>query len=118
MPVSRPYNTESRLNRVVDFLSPESLSARQLVFELDIGSLIEKLGLWKSQDPELWPSDMQKAIAVLIQISEIILDYLLDGVRLKLEVIGLLRELYVPQGEYMVSCIPPLISWLESDERG
>ena len=118
MPVSRPYNTESRLNRVVDFLSPESLSARQLVFELDRGSLIEKLGLWKSQDPELWPSDMQKAIAVLIQISEIILDYLLDGVRLKLEVIGLLRELYVPQGEYMVSCIPPLISWLESDERG
>mgnify|MGYP000895818614 FL=1 len=116
MPVSRPYNTETQLNRVVDYLAPESLAARRLVFASDKPVLIEQARLWGSQNPKAWPPDMQKALEALVQVGEIVSDYLLDNGRSKSEVTSLLWQLYIPHGEYMVACIPPIMSWLDSIE--
>jgi len=44
------------------------------------------------------------------------LDYLLDSGRSKSEVTSLLWQLYIPHGEYMVACIPPIMIWLDSNE--
>ena len=118
MPVSRPYNTESQLNRVVDYLAPESLEVRRLIFEADRSSLTKMARLWGSQKSEAWPSDMQNAIEALARTGEIVMNYLLNSVSSKSEVIDLLRQLYVPQGEYMVACIPAIIDWLDGDEVG
>ena len=118
MPVSRPYNTESQLNRVVDYLAPESLEVRRLIFEADRSSLTNMARLWASQKSEAWPSDMQNAIDALTRTGEIVMNYLLNTPSSKSEVIGLLRQLYIPQGEYMVACIPAIIDWLDSDEVG
>ena len=116
MPVSRPYNTETQLNRVVDYLAPESLAARRLVFEVDKPVLIKQARLWVSQNPNAWPPDMRNAIEALVQVGKIVLDYLLDSGRSKSEVTSLLWQLYIPHGEYMVACIPPIMSWLDSNE--
>jgi len=116
MPVSRPYNTETQLNRVVDYLAPESLAARRLVFEVDKPVLIKQARLWVSQNPNAWPPDMRNAIEALVQVGKIVLDYLLDSGRSKSEVTSLLWQLYIPHGEYMVACIPPIMIWLDSNE--
>jgi hypothetical protein len=61
---------------------------------------------------------MQNAIDALTRTGEIVMNYLLNTPSSKSEVIGLLRQLYIPQGEYMVACIPAIIDWLDSDEIG
>ena len=111
---TRPYDTTTELNRVVDLLPPESLAARRLAQETDIGELRETAAAWRRQR-----RCVQRLAATVPAIAE------LDGVS------ALLRELadpldrflagepatvpddaLEPRGEYLLAVAAPLAARL------
>ena len=116
MPIARPYDVNSSLDRVVDFLSPESFSARPLVQDLDSNSLSIIAENWLALKSEDWPKDMQNVIARLVELAHRLTDFL-KGDRLTTEDIRhLLKDLYGPHGEYMIAVVPPILKWLDNRE--
>ena len=99
MPQARGYRTDTALDRVVDFISPESLSARNMRTsdEASWRSLAEVV---LAQQLITWPADMQAVMAAFQRFAQAILsnDEAMD-----------IAALYVPQGEYMLAVIP---AWL------
>ena len=116
MPIARPYDVNASLDRVVDFLSPESFSARFLDEDLITHALSILLERWLSLEPEDWPEDMQKGILGLVEVAHRLRDYLWGDQLTKEEVRYLLEELYGPHGEYMIAVVPPILKWLDSRE--
>ncbi len=102
MPQARPYQADTPLNRVVDFLSPESLHARRLMSAADLDG---EAAAWAALDARDWPADMQEAIAALKLVGELVLAHLRSGAKVDDQ----LERLYRPCGEYMVAAIPPLL---------
>jgi hexosaminidase len=114
MPQARPYDVHSELDRVVDFIAPESLSA----LTLDGASEDELRRCchgWVEQDPTHWPNDVAAAIAAMSDVGAIMLDVLdkqtLDQSEVESSV-ERLHACYTPRGEYMLAVVPPLIAWL------
>ena len=116
MPIARPYDVNASLDRVVDFLSPESFSARFLDEDLNTHALSILLERWLSLEPEDWPEDMQKGIVGLVEVAHRLRDYLWGDQLTKEEVRYFLEELYGPHGEYMIAVVPPILKWLDSRE--
>ena len=116
MPIARPYDVNSSLGRVVDFLSPESFSARLLVQDLDTNSLRIIVESWLSLQSEDWPKDMQNVIAGLVEVAHRLTDYLTCDRLTMDEVRHSLEDLYGPHGEYMIAVVPPILKWLDSRE--
>ena len=107
---SRPYDTATELNRVVDLLPPESLAARDLAAERDVRRLREVAAGWRRQHAcvlRLAPSN--PAIAELGTVSaalEHLADQLerhLDGAPAKVPEAALAAH-----GEYMLAVAPVL----------
>ena len=116
MPIARPYDVNASLDRVVDYLSPESFSARFLDEDLNTHALSILLERWLSLEPEDWPEDMQKGIVGLVEVARRLRDYLWGDQLTKDEVRYLLEELYGPHGEYVIAVVPPILKWPDSRE--
>ncbi|MEM7096697.1 MAG: family 20 glycosylhydrolase [Pseudomonadota bacterium] len=111
MPQARPYDTQTPLNRIVDFISPESLTARRLVSASDENLAIQAQR-WRALEVEAWPQDIQAAIASLKVIGEQLVGFYSGAVALE-DVRAELQAAYQPQGEYMVAVIPGLLARYE-----
>ena len=122
MPQARPYDCNTPLNRLVDYLSPESLAARQLT-ELEQPQLMMLAHQWRHLDEQSWPQDVGEAIAGLREVGIVLAD-LLDAVPQTLPAerytrsVTALRDIYQPRGEYMVAVVPWLLVWLDTWYRG
>ena len=101
MPQARPYQVNTPLNRVVDFIAPESLSARLLgesVSWSDFSSIVV------AQDVAHWPQDIRPAIEGLKAFAKA-----LESGEMNEEKA---LEMYAPHGEYMLA---PVYRWLVQD---
>jgi hexosaminidase len=111
MPQARPYQVHTPLNRVVDYLAPESISARILVREMDLQELMEKCDRALAQ---LW-SGVDEDVVTALTATRDALQLTQDanaGRRAKEQVLSVLEERYQPHGEYMPALIPHLIDRL------
>ncbi|MEM9623160.1 MAG: family 20 glycosylhydrolase [Pseudomonadota bacterium] len=106
MPQARPYQTDTSLNRVVDFISPESLAARALAAQSDV-ELSRQALVWSQLEPALWPEDVQPAIRALITTGQVLQQWLDDSMPPS-ACRQLLQDLDKPYGEYMLAVLPVL----------
>ena len=107
---TRAYDTTTELNRVVDLLPPESLAARRLARETDIGTLRETVAAWRRQRPCVRRLGARiPAIAELDRVSASLHDLgerlarFLDG-----EPSTVPDEALEPLGEYVLAVAAPL----------
>mgnify|MGYP001194012289 FL=1 len=116
MPQARPYNTLTRLNKIVDHISPESLSARSIE-DLSVEQLLGLVRDWVEINPAGWPVDAQAAVSALRCTGETLAEFL-HQIQIKptgsQQVSARLEDLYGPHGEYMLAVIPSLLKWLEN----
>ena len=111
MPQARPYQVHTPLNRVVDFLSPESLSARHALDETDLQVLVEKCDRALAQIGSGIDDDVLAAITVTREALQLAQD-VKAGTRTRDEVLAVLEDRYQAYGEYMPALIPQLIDLL------
>ena len=107
---TRPYDTTTELNRVVDLLPPESLAARRLARETDVGALRETASGWRHQRrcvlrlgasfPAI--AELDRVSASLHELGER-LERFLDG-----EPSTVPDETLEPLGEYVLAVAAPL----------
>jgi len=117
MPQARPYDAQTPLNRIVDFISPESLAARALRGQHK-QQLLAVCRSWQLLDAAAWPQDVQAAIAGLRRVGELMVAALSEAqdgepVQAPDALRAALLDEYQPQGEYMVAVVPWLLSWLD-----
>ena len=98
MPQARPYQVDTPLNRVVDYVAPESLSARRLGLEISWDTFV---AIIEEQNARLWPEDVRVAVEGLQTFAAAIK----TGDLTRAQAL----ELYVPYGEYMLA---PVYIWL------
>ncbi len=111
---ARPYDTTTELNRVVDLLPPESLAARRLAHETDIGRLRETAVGWRQQRecvkrlgatiPAI--AELDGVSAVLRDLADV-LDRHLDGAPAHVP-----DDALEPRGEYLLAVAAPLAARL------
>ena len=109
MPKARPYHAYTPLNRVVDYLPPESMPARQLaelaIFDgaTQVKALLDAWGDdFLAADAELRPILMRLAAGSDVVIA------LHVGVLSVSQALQQMRTLAEPQNEYVAA---PLIGW-------
>lgn len=107
---TRPYDTTTGLNRVVDLLPPESLAARRLARETDVRKLRETAAAWRRQR-----RCVQRLGATIPAIAELdgvsaslgdladLLDRFLDGAPATVP-----DDAFEPRGEYLLAVAAPL----------
>ena len=111
MPQARPYDVHSPLNRVVDFLSPESLAARTIVDTSD--EKLQRLAEdWSQLSVQDWPPDMSRVVVGMQAVGQLMSRYFAQEIG-NAETCKLLATLYQPYGEYMLAVIPSLLRWLD-----
>jgi len=113
MPQARPYNVSTPLNRIVDHIAPESLSARALQAS-DREMLLTHVNGWVLLESSDWPEDVQAAIDGLQNVGLLVSEYL-RGERPLDALLTSLWTLYEPLGEYMLAVIPALDVCLRRD---
>ena len=107
MPQARPYDVDSELNRVVDYISPESLSAR-IFTQLEPTILVEHAQFWQRLRPGDWPSDVRPIVQAKKELG-FALEAVLTGGSDSTSFRTRLVALYQPYGEYMLAVIPALL---------
>ena len=114
MPQARPYQVDTPLNRVVDFLLPESLAARDQVADARFALLRQTC---EQALAEQWPVASDGAVdAIQANLTAVKLtEQGLQNAEVITETIALVREQYRPYGEYMPGLIPYLISHLQAN---
>ncbi len=120
MPQARPYDAHTPLNKIVDHIAPESLSARTFS-RLTVEQVRQKAALWAQLEPQIWPQDVRAAISAFKAVGAELLTTLAAGKENARQVAGAratLQDLYVPYGEYMLAVIPPLLDWLQRWHAG
>ena len=100
MPQARPYTTESTLDRAVDFLLPESLSALA-VLELPDAELVRACQRWRAFSvSNRVTEDVLPVFGAIGDGAGVMLDYL-AGSLVKTDARSRLLQLFRPHGEYM-----------------
>ena len=113
MPQARPYGVHTPLNRVIDFLLPESMAARRLGKALDTTSITHlKACIDGHGENKPWPEEGQAAIANLSQACDLMLAFLSDQISAQ-HCETQLIDLYQPQGEFIVAVIPYFLDHLK-----
>jgi hexosaminidase len=113
MPQARPYGVHTPLNRVIDFLLPESMAARRLGKALDTTSIAHlKACIDGHGENKPWPEEGQAAIANLSQACDLMLAFLSDQISVQ-HCETQLIDLYQPQGEFIVAVIPHFLDHLK-----
>lgn len=111
MPQARPYKTTTELNRVVDVMSPESLSARRMK-NVSWDDWLSSAQKWTAISMSDYPADIQDAMAALIRLGHTLLR---DGQHLNKATVN---ECYGPhQGETVLAVVPWLLNWLAEHDR-
>lgn len=107
MPKARPYQVDTPLNRVADFLLPESMAARRLN-ELGLAHGADRVvQLFNQAQRNKLPQELSDAIAALLQGAEVVLAASAESIS-NAEALTRLQALDVPYGEYIVA---PLHFW-------
>ena len=115
MPQARPYTVATPLNRVVDFLLPESLVAQSLSAATGFESLIEVCGQALSQPWSIDDSGVREAIEANLAALKLT-QAAIRGDRATAEAAALIEESYRPHGEYMPALLPHLLNHLHRYE--
>jgi len=115
MPQARPYDIYTPLNRIVDFISPESLDARALV-SVSERQLLQTAQVWQALSSQNWPQDITQAIEHMSLLGKLVCEYLSGRLDRKAYCDGL-TKLYVPVGEYLLAPIPHLLKRLRSESE-
>ena len=112
MPQARPYTTESRLDRAVDFLLPESLPALAMR-DLPDTQLLRACQRWRAfSGSNRVPEDVRPVFAAIGDGAGIMLDYL-AGHLVKADARSRLLQLFRPHGEYMPAVLLVLADRLQ-----
>ena len=114
MPLSRPYQVDTPLNRPVDALLPESFAARDFVAALqrsDAGLKEACLGLLAVIEAGAFADDLQAPVDRLGQTLTVVLG-VLDGSLETEAARRTLQDASLPLGEYVVAIVPGLLDWL------
>ncbi|MEM7077293.1 MAG: beta-N-acetylhexosaminidase [Pseudomonadota bacterium] len=106
MPQARPYQTQTPLDAVIDFLPPESLRARDLA-TASAQQLRALAKGWRDLRPESWPDDLVAAMAALQRVGVLVLGFEAGDID-RDAYLTALTELYGPHGEYVLAVIPAL----------
>lgn len=116
MPQARPYQCDTPLNRVVDYISPESLAARGLAdkSEAELSDLFKQ---WQASVKQHWPEDVAPAVRHLAEVAVLMLSYFSGDIE-EQSLVDALTEAYQPSGEYMLAPVPALLSWLSQRRLG
>ncbi len=107
MPKARPYQADTPLNRVADFLPPESMAARRLdeLIPVDAAMRIKDLiAVWPDAKSK---GELSAVLAAVEQGADVLLS-LEAGACNVAEALGRLLELDVAYGEYVAA---PLTRW-------
>lgn len=115
MPQARPYGTLSSFDRVVDYISPESLVARDLA-DCNEDELSAHLQSWRQAANLKWPEGVAPVISRLAEVANCMQKYLegtLSRQQLELD----LQDAYQPLGEYMLAPVPSLLIWLQRQKE-
>ena len=115
MPQARPYTVATPLNRVVDFLLPESLVAQSLSAATGFESPIEVCGQALSQPWSIDDSGVREAIEANLAALKLT-QAAIRGDRATAEAAALIEESYRPHGEYMPALLPHLLNHLHRYE--
>jgi hexosaminidase len=116
MPQARPYQSDTPLNRVVDYISPESLPARGLTDKSE-SELLIFLKQWQESVKQQWPEDVAPAVRRLGEVATLMLNHFsgdINGQSLR----EALTKAYEPVGEYMLAPVPALLLWLDRHGPG
>ena len=112
MPQARPYGVNTPLDKVIDFIMPESMAARRLATSLDADALSQLKVDCQAQALNFpWPEEVQGALDVLVDACDLMLKWL-GGELAAEECQAQLLALYQPRGEFMVAVIPHFIDQL------
>ena len=109
MPKARPYHAETPLNRVVDYLPPESMPARQLAERALFDAATQVKALLSAWGDDLHAADheLRPVLARLAQGVDVV--FALQTGALSVEqALQQMRTLAEPQDEYIAA---PLIDW-------
>ena len=115
MPQARPYTVATPLNKVVDYLMPESFASRGLK-DAVIGEHLDELALLcEGAVAEPWPTGDDDVVEGLKANLAAIRLYqqALAGAKDLAEVQTQMRALYRPYGEYIPGLIPHLLDQLQ-----
>ena len=115
MPQSRPYGTNTPLNRPVDALLPESLAARrfgELLAEGGAPLLDECTRLLDICAEEDFMAELKAPIANLQQILQAVVK-VAEGRLARADASEQVAEASHPAGEYLVAIGPPVQAWLQ-----
>ena len=115
MPQARPYTVATPLNKVVDYLLPESLASRVIKDAASAEHLTELAGLCEGAVAEPWPAGDDDVVEGLKANGAAIGLYqqALAGAKDLAEVQTQMRALYRPYGEYIPGLIPHLLDQLQ-----
>ena len=115
MPQARPYTVATPLNKVVDYLLPESLASRVIKDAASAEHLTELAGLCEGAVAEPWPAGDDDVVESLKANGAAIGLYqqALAGAKDVAEVQTQMRALYRPYGEYIPGLIPHLLDQLQ-----
>lgn len=110
MPQARPYNTATELNRIADFLAPESHTAKRMQ-GWDFERWQQAATAWSMLDASSFPVDIQPAIAELGTVGAILANS--RGFAELGRKIDYFESAYTPRGEYMLAPVEILLRILE-----
>lgn len=107
MPQARPYSTETRLNRAVDFLTPESFVCRD-VATWSVDEITAACQRWAHADGlNQVPDDVRAVLAAIATSARAWLDCQAGDLSVH-EAQAILRDVYRPHGEYLPAVAPVL----------
>ena len=112
MPQARPYDANTPLNHVIDFIMPESMAARRLAAVIEIKVISQLKDHCQTQALDFpWPEEVQGALDVLVEACDLMLKFFSGELNAEDSQAQLLA-LYTPRGEFMVAVIPHFIDHL------
>jgi hexosaminidase len=130
MPLSRPYSTDTPLDRVADGLLPESFGAHdlaQLCARVEAGDRVAADELralaqsWRAlpggaDAAAAGPAELAPLAARLAEVGQLLID-LLDGELTPGAALQALAPAADPIGEYVLAAVPVLVQWLATSRR-
>jgi hexosaminidase len=125
MPLARPYDADTGLDRVVDALPPESAAARRLASLCRAeragdagarGALRNLAQTWQRLPPGGGPAELEEPADRLRQLGATV-QGVLAGTLVVEEALQHLARAAEPIGEYLLAPVPVLIGWLEERAR-
>lgn len=112
MPQARPYTTQTRLDRVIDFLLPESLAARA-VKDMPTDELVLACQRWCAfNGTNRLPDEVVPVIRAIVEGAELMLEHL-SGRRSQEDTRSQLMQRFRPHGEYMPAVLLVLAERLQ-----